>query len=257
MFNNDIDKLDQHFLIDKKIISKVIEVSNLKYDDVVVEVGSGNGVLTKEILPKVKYLYVIKKDKRLKNELDKLVNKYNNLNIIYDNVLDTYIPNCNKLITSLPYSIIEPFIKKIINANIKMVIMIVGKKYADGLANNNKISILTRSFYNYKKVIDINKEAFKPSPRVYSSLLILERKEDNDNNIKDYIFRYLYYYRDMKIKNALIKIFIEYNNMTQKESKEYIKLLNIDEDILEDKYETIDNNKLEKLYMIIDNIKYF
>ena len=48
-------------------------------------------------------------------------------------MLDTYIPTCNKIVTSLPYSIIEPFINKLLKCQFEEIIMITGKKYAEAV----------------------------------------------------------------------------------------------------------------------------
>ena len=121
MFKNNPDELDQHFLIDKDVINNFIKVCNLSKDDVVLEIGPGNGTLTKLIAPKVKKLYVIEKDIRLKKYLDKI----DNIEVIYDSCLDVDFPKVDKIITSLPYSIIEPFIYKLINTDFKELYMII------------------------------------------------------------------------------------------------------------------------------------
>ena len=116
-FINNSDYFDQHFLDNDDIINRFIEISKLKYDDVVVEVGPGKGNITKKIAPLVKKIYCIELDTRLKPFLDELCTKYKNIEVIYDSALNVQIPNCNKIITSLPYSIIEPFMYKMIRSN--------------------------------------------------------------------------------------------------------------------------------------------
>ena len=106
MFKNNPDELDQHFLIDKDVINSFIKVCNLSKDDVVLEIGPGDGTLTKLIAPKVKKMYVIEKDIRLKPYLDKI----KNIDVTYGSCLNVPFPKVDKIITSLPYSIIEPFI---------------------------------------------------------------------------------------------------------------------------------------------------
>ena len=110
MFINETDKLDQHFLFDEEVINKFINFCDLKDTNVVVEVGPGEGNITRLLCEKSKQVIAIEKDLRLKGKLDILEKEYDNLQVIYGNVLDTYIPECDKIITSLPYSIIEPFI---------------------------------------------------------------------------------------------------------------------------------------------------
>ena len=58
-FINDPNYYDQHFLINENVIEKFIEISNLNKDDIIVEVGPGQGTLTKKIAPKVKKCIVL------------------------------------------------------------------------------------------------------------------------------------------------------------------------------------------------------
>ena len=162
MFDNDTNYLDQHFLIDEEVINDFINYADIRSDDEVVEIGPGIGNITKILLTKAKKVTVIEKDERLIPYLLELKKKYSNLEIIHNNVLDTFIPDCDKIITSLPYSIIEPFINKLIKCKFKTLTMIMGSNYIEEVMNksNNKLSLLTNSFFNIEKLRDINPTSF-------------------------------------------------------------------------------------------------
>ena len=74
--------LGQNFLIDKRIVNKIIDMGKIESSDVIIEVGPGNGILTQEILnKKPKNLTVIEKDERLISILkEKFKNKINIIN---------------------------------------------------------------------------------------------------------------------------------------------------------------------------------
>lgn len=244
MFINNPDELDQHFLIDKYVINNFIKTCNLNKDDIVLEIGPGVGTLTKLIAPKVKKMYVIEKDTRLKPYLDKI----NNIDITYGSCLDIPFPMVDKIITSLPYSIIEPFIYKIIHENFKELYMIMGKNYCDNVINNKitNLSLLTNIYFKITKYFDIMPDSFNPKPRVVSSLIKLEFKKDNSE--KELIFKNMYKLNDKLVKNALLESLIIVKNLTKREAKEYIKNLNIKDSILNNKFSQISNNELEELY---------
>lgn len=244
MFVNNPNELDQHFLIDKDIINSFINICNLSEDDIVLEIGPGIGTLTKLIAPKVKKLYVIEKDIRLKPYLDKI----DNIQVLYDSCLNVNFPKVDKIITSLPYSIIEPFIYKIINEDFKELYMIMGKKYCDNVLGNKitNLSLLTNIYFKITKYFDIMPDSFNPKPRVVSSLIKLEFKKDNSE--KELIFKNMYKLNDKLVKNALLESLIIVKNLTKREAKEYIKNLNIKESILNNKFSQINNNELEELY---------
>lgn len=249
-FINDKDKLDQHFLIDSNVINKFIEVSSLSKEDIVLEIGAGKGVLTKLIAPKVKKLYVIEKDVRLKSYLDGIPN----CEVIYDNSLEVVFPKVDKIITSLPYSIIEPFIYKIVKEDIKEVYMIMGKSYCDNVIGGKitNLSLLTNSFFDSVKYLDIAPSSFNPAPNTYSSLIKLIKKEEISNI--DMLFQNMYKLDDKKIKNGLMESLIKVFNLNKRSAREMINSLDIPLDILEIKFSDIDNKSLNILYELISDV---
>lgn len=248
-FNNNTEYLDQHFLINDDIINKFINICNLSKEDIVLEIGPGKGVLTKIISSKVKKLYVIEKDIRLKKYLDEI----DNIEVIYDSCLDVEIPKVDKIITSLPYSIIEPFIYKLTNTDFKELYMIMGKSYVDNVLNKeiNNLSLLTNTFFDIEKYMDIKPNDFYPAPKVYSSIIKLTHKSNLTR--VDRIFQNMYKLDDKLIKNALLESFIKVNNCTKREAKEYINNLNISNEILNTRFKLIDNKSLKDLYTKICN----
>lgn len=262
-FKNDTDHLDQHFLIDNKVLNDFINFSNINKSDVVVEVGPGKGTVTRKLLEKANKVIVIELDERLNEELTKLRKEYNNLEVIFGSVLDIRIPECNKLVTSLPYSIIEPFINKLITSNIKECTMLIGAKFANEALNKkcNNLSLLTNSYFTIEKLYDVLPESFNPKPHALSSIIKLKRKDIKEiNNKNEYLVRDLYFHRDKLVKNALIESLIDYENkignkLTKKESKEIINSLNIDEIINNKKFSTLSNEELKVLIDKIENLK--
>lgn len=244
MFLNNPDELDQHFLIDIDVINNFIKVCNLSKDDVVLEIGPGDGTLTKLIAPKVKKLYVIEKDIRLKPYLDKI----NNIDITYSSCLDVSFPKVDKIITSLPYSIIEPFIYKIIHEDFNELYMIMGKNYCDNVINNKitNLSLLTNIYFDTYKYFDIYPDSFNPKPRVVSSLIKLTFK--NKLNEKDMIFRNMYKLNDKLVKNGLRESLINVKGLTKRESREYIGKMEINSEILNKKFGMLSNSELKSLY---------
>ncbi len=258
-FINDTDRFDQHFLIDQIVIEKLLEMSSLTKNDIVVEVGSGKGNITKLIAPRVKKVYAIELDRRLKPFLDKIV--ANNIEFIYESVIDTYIPECDKVITCLPYSIIEPFIIKMVKCKAKEIIMITGNRYATNVDTQaiTKLGLLTNCYFKSEKIMEITPDAFEPKPHVMSAMLKLTLKSEEEIIDKTLLlFRYMFLYHDKKIKNGLIESFIKLYKingdvLTQKMSKQIIDNLQIPNEILIKQFSTCSNEELKKLYEIIND----
>ena len=243
-FKNNTDNLDQHFLVSETVINKFIEISNLTKNDICLEIGPGKGILTKIIAPKVKKLTVIEKDERLEEYLKEIPN----INIIIGDAIKEPWPKVNKIITSITYSIIEPFIKKLTKENFDELIMMMGKNYCMNAIDKKitYLSLMTNAFFNIEKIIDVPKEAFNPSPRVTSCLVRLTPKKEL-TKIEE-LFQKIYNLDHKKCKNAIIESLIIRDNLTQKEAKEIVNSLNIDENILNKPFFLIKNEELETLY---------
>ena len=111
-FINDTDYFDQHFLIDKAVLNDFIDACELSIEDEVVEIGPGKGVITELLARRVKHLTCIELDLNLEHFINVLKDKYKNIDVLYGNALNQYIPPCDKIVSALPYSITEPFIEK-------------------------------------------------------------------------------------------------------------------------------------------------
>ena len=81
--------LGQNFLIDQNIISKIIKIGNITKNKKILEIGAGNGNLTRKILEsKPKKIIAIEKDKNLFFILNKMFSNFNNVKIVNKNILD-------------------------------------------------------------------------------------------------------------------------------------------------------------------------
>ncbi len=189
--------LGQNFLIDKKILEKIVSITEIK-NKTILEIGPGTGNLTSYILKKnPKEFIAIEKDNELAINLK---NKFDNkLKIINDDILkiDEKSLFKDKVIVfgNLPYNISTEILSKwIINLNnnfwFESLVLMFQKEVADRIvanfntSNYGRLSILCNWKLNIKKICDIKPEAFSPKPKIDSSLLIFYPKE-NFIKIKD------------------------------------------------------------------------
>lgn len=256
-FKNDTNYYDQHFLIDKSVINDFIDASNLKITEDVVEIGPGKCEISEIVARKVNHLTCIEIDRKLEHFTSVLEDTYDNVDFIFGNALDVYIPKCDKIISALPYSITEPFVEKLLRCNFKEAILIVGKKFADSVIDNSitKLALLTNSFFEVEKIMDITPDAFDPRPRVMSSMIKMRpiNRLDLNNNFKKFIFREMFFNRNRKLKNNLMESLIEFakihgKKLTKKESKAIIDEYNLPKDMLNKMMENLSNEEYKILY---------
>lgn len=185
-------KFGQNFLTDKNIISNIVSSINTNSNDLIIEIGPGNGALTSLLIKKDSYLLCYEIDKDLEENLIKLKN--NKTDIIFDDFLKSDINEDIKnikfdklyIIGNLPYYITTPIILKIIESNIdveEMVVM-VQKEVADrfsaqaGTREYGSISVLLNYFFDITKLFDVNRNKFYPIPNVDSSVIKLSKKKN-------------------------------------------------------------------------------
>ena len=252
MFKNDANYLDQHFLIDEDIIEKYVDFPKFNKNDIVLEIGPGKGTLTRLIAPKVKKMYAIELDKRLKPYLETI----SNLEIIWGSVLDVEIPKVNKIITSLPYSIIEPFIYKMINTDFNEMYMLMGANFVLNVVNQEitKLSVITNSFFDTEILLEVPPKSFDIEPRT-DSYIVKMTKLLEPLTRKYQIYRELYYLDEKKLKNSLMESLIKVNGLTKRTAKEQIKALNIPASILEENFKTMNNNDLKILDKALEKLE--
>ena len=216
--------LGQNFLIDRKILEKIVNLAPIK-NKIVLEIGPGTGNLTSFILKKKpKKLVVIEKDKDL---VLKLTNIFNDqISVINDDVLNVNEKLLfNKKVVvfgNLPYNISTEILSKwIINSNNNFwfdhLVLMFQKEVADRIIAEfntsfyGRLSILANWKLDIKKICDIKPESFLPRPKINSSLLFFTPKENfakikNPKNLEK-ITRIFFSHRRKMLKKPFNQIF--------------------------------------------------
>ncbi len=216
--------LGQNFLIDKNILEKIVNISNIE-NKIVLEIGPGTGNLTSCILKKnPKKLIVIEKDDELATKLEKKFN--NQITIINDDVLKADETNLfdDKIIVfgNLPYNVSTEILSKwIINLKnnfwFECLILMFQKEVADRIiakfntSKYGRLSIICNWKLNIKKICDIKPGAFFPKPKIDSSLLVFYPKKNfikiKDPNNLEKITRIFFNQRRKMLKKPFNQLF--------------------------------------------------
>ena len=236
-------KFGQNFLVNQTVVKKIIEASNINSNDNILEIGPGDGALTKEIIKKKPNTFIaVEIDRSLMSTLQVLFNKKkNNYELILADALkfdeSSKFSNNFKIISNLPYNISLPLLikwidqlKKIPFAN-KMILMFQKEVAERILANKDskkfgRISILCSSFYDIKKIVDVDKKDFFPIPKVNSTVLSFDPLKKSKISIDNLEF----------LKKISFELF---NNRRKKLKKKIQSLFS---------HEIIKFNGLDKLY---------
>jgi len=223
--------LGQNFLIDNNILDMIVELGEIKSNDVVLEVGPGTGNLTEKILKKEpKKLIAVEKDKNLSAILKKKFT--NNVEVINDDILnynqDIYYNKKIIIFGNLPYNISTQILTswiKINNLNnfCKKFILMFQKEVADRILakfnskNYGRLSIISSWKMDIEKIIDISPNSFFPRPKIKSTLLVFKPKNKyyklkNPKNL-EHITNIFFNQRRKMIKKPLKFLFKNYEKV--------------------------------------------
>ena len=231
--------LGQNFLLNKKIIKDIVELGKITNESTVIEIGPGTGNLTEEIIKKKpKKFFAIEKDQKLylklkdrfKSDIE-LINQ-DVLKIDWNNFSNT---SCI-VFGNLPYNISAKLLINWIRLNnlkklFNKFVLMFQKEVADRIVadvNSSKygrLTILTNWKMTAKKITDIDPENFYPKPKVKSSLVYFEPKDnffifENSKNLEK-VTDIFFQNRRKMIKKPL--------NILFKDASKIIKKINLDE----------------------------
>ena len=187
----------QNFLVDEKVLEKIIESANLKKDDVVLEIGAGFGTLTERLAQKAGKIITVESDRGILPILRRNLENYKNVEIIEKDVLsvvnyESRVMNYEyKIIANLPYQITSAVLRKFLENEPRpneMMVM-VQKEVAERIcAISGEMSILAVSvqFFGQPEIIQIvPRSSFYPTPEVDSAILRISRiKNESETNLK-------------------------------------------------------------------------
>ncbi|MDO8507547.1 MAG: 16S rRNA (adenine(1518)-N(6)/adenine(1519)-N(6))-dimethyltransferase RsmA [bacterium] len=171
--------LGQHFLTDKNVLEKMIETADLNKNDVVVEVGPGIGIMTKELAKRAKKVHAIEIDPKIAEILSTICVQYPNLKIVRGDIRDFDPKGIGryKVVANLPYYITSHIIKKFLEEKNKpeTITVLIQREVAERIcAKPGRMSILAVAvqFYGIPEIKElVSPLAFFPSPKVYSAIL--------------------------------------------------------------------------------------
>jgi 16S rRNA (adenine1518-N6/adenine1519-N6)-dimethyltransferase len=189
--------LGQHFLIDEEVLKVITSAAGLTSTDVIIEVGPGLGILTKELARLAGWVVAIELDSKLAVALEQTLASSDNISIINKDILQIdpadllqeqktrfpaaiSSPLSYKVVANLPYYITSPVLRHFLEASVKPQIMVVmvQKEVAEAIvAEPGQMSVLSISvqFYGEPRIISyVPAQCFYPVPEVDSAILQID-----------------------------------------------------------------------------------
>lgn len=183
----------QHFLVDRKARERILRHFCPRPEDVVLEIGPGRGALTSLLLPRVRSLIAVEIDPRLAAELEREHGGAEGFRLIEGDILRQDIRSlaagCDlpdrgrlRVIGNLPYSIATVIVRQLLDhgASVSDVMVMTQREVANrlvaspGTKDYGFISVMVALRSSARMVMHLPPGAFRPPPRVHSSVVALE-----------------------------------------------------------------------------------
>ena len=182
--------LGQHFLVDEEVLRWITSAAALDPTDMVIEVGPGLGLLTRELATRAGRVIAVELDDRLAAALKRELAAFDNLAVVNEDILKvtpaellrqrTVDDFGYKVVANLPYYITAPVLRYFLEARPKpgMMVVMVQKEVAEVIAARpGQMSLLSVSVQYYGRpeiVASVPARCFYPVPEVDSALLRID-----------------------------------------------------------------------------------
>jgi len=199
-------RFGQHFLHDPRVLEKIVDALSLKSSDFVVEIGPGEGALTRLLFEKTKNLEVIEIDRDLAAQLGRhKVYVADALEFDY-----SVFPRGARIVGNLPYNISTPLLfhlaryaDRVRDMHFMLQLEVVERMVAaHSTPEYGRLSVALQARFKMKKLFNVSKGAFRPPPKVESAVVRLEPLPEQ-RKLDDDLLRRAFSARRKTLRNAL------------------------------------------------------
>lgn len=174
-------RLGQHFLISKKIAQNIQNYAGIKKSDVVLEIGTGRGILIPFLCKNVSKVISIEKDKSLYEDAKAEFSEFENLVLIHGDGFKSK-EKFSIFISNLPYSKSRKAMEWLMQKSFLRGIVMVQKEFAEKLVTDSKkerkaITILANHSFEIEILSKVGRNNFDPPPKIDSVILKLTPKK--------------------------------------------------------------------------------
>lgn len=247
-------KLAQNFLINKQIVDKLIQLAELKSSDKVLEIGSGTGTISFEILQRSS-LVSVELDETLCKLLEKRFSENKKFKLICEDFLKADLPDFNKVISAPPYNISSKLIYKLTKYNIEIAILLMQKEFIEkliafpGFKEYSAITIITNYFFEPVFIQNVSPSNFFPKPNDFSAIMKLTSKkrfgEVKNEKVFIQFIKNCFRFKNKNLSNVLIKLKKEFKKQINKDK---LKTFLEENELSEEKIQLIEVKDFVKIF---------
>ena len=199
----------QNFLVDERVLGKIVSSAEISKDDVVIEVGPGIGTLTQALAKEAYKVVAVEIDATLVPILGELLSDFDNIEIINEDILkvdvnaiaEKYPDKKIKMVANLPYYITTPIIMNVLENHIPVesITVMIQKEVAyrmkaqPSTKDYGSLSLAVQYYCEPYLVANVPQNCFMPRPNVDSAVIkltVMDKPKVQVNNEK-FMFEFI------------------------------------------------------------------
>ncbi len=174
-------RFGQHFLHDPRVLARIVEAISPSRDDFVVEIGPGEGALSHVLLERIEKLHVVELDRdlaaRLRDDARLAVHEADALEFDFG-----VFPAGMRIVGNLPYNISTPLLFHLaeLGGRVRDMHFMLQREVVERMVaapsapSYGRLSVSLQARFRMKRLFDVAPGAFRPPPKVESSVVRME-----------------------------------------------------------------------------------
>jgi 16S rRNA (adenine1518-N6/adenine1519-N6)-dimethyltransferase len=206
---------DQHFLIDRHAINRIADLVDVQGRRVL-EIGPGNGALTRALLDRRAIVHAIELDSVLCEQLADTFSSeiaQGQLTVQQGDATRCGLPPFDLIVSNLPYSVSSKITFRLLDAGFSVAVLMYQSEFAErmvakaGTKDCGRLSIMVQTYAAVQVCFRLPPPCFSPKPQVHSTVVKIFPREPifpiNDRRLYADVVRALFSHRRKTVRNCL------------------------------------------------------
>ncbi|MDD5144025.1 16S rRNA (adenine(1518)-N(6)/adenine(1519)-N(6))-dimethyltransferase RsmA [Methanoregula sp.] len=206
---------DQHFLIDPNAVNRIADITEVQGKKVL-EIGPGNGALTRALLDRGAFVHAIELDARLVEQLSEDFSREiasGQLVLQHGDATRCEYPPFDVTVSNLPYSASSKITFRLLEHTFEVGVLMYQAEFADrmvakaGTKDCGRLSIMVQTYAAVQHCFRLPPQCFSPKPQVHSAVVKIFPREPifyiNDRRLYANVVRALFSHRRKTVRNCL------------------------------------------------------
>jgi 16S rRNA (adenine1518-N6/adenine1519-N6)-dimethyltransferase len=206
---------DQHFLIDPHAVNRIADLADVRGKKVL-EVGPGNGVLTRALLDRGAIVHAIELDGLLCEQLGETFSEEiarGQLTVQHGDATRCEIPPFEITVSNLPYSASSKITFRLLDMGFEVAVLMYQAEFAErmvakaGTKDCGRLSIMVQTYAAVQQCFRLPPQCFSPRPQVHSTVVKIFPRDPifyiSDRRLYADVVRALFSHRRKTVRNCL------------------------------------------------------